>query len=1099
MGEFETGEMEVCDADGAPNMVPQHVAGEYHCLVCPRHFRSVPHHFKTAGNSVPLLMPEENTVVHAKLPECHQEYKLQQQKQQNAIQESNHIDSEQLHKRFSTAFQKAYASGKRPAAIIPPLNRRWKTEVVHDRRGLSTDHTTLPQNPSDGENCANSLCSDTDSASVVQDNEYDDGGEEEIVNEEIVNEEIVNEEIVNEEIVNEEIVNEEIHEEEIDYEEQEIDEEEEITNEEMEEGFMNEETEEGFMNEETEEGFMNEETEEGFMNEETEEGFMNEETEEGFMNEETEEGFMNEETEEGFMNEETEESIMNKEIERGGGGLRNEEIEEEDLINEETEGGGIVNEEIEGGGIVDEETEDGIMNREVVEGGIIDEEEIDFEEEEIDNEEEEIVDKEIMKEEVEGGLMIEKTEEQEEGLMNEETEDEGITNGEVVAGGITNGEVVAGGITNGEVVAGGIRNREVAAGGIRNGEVTAGGIRNGEVIAGGIRNGTVTGEGINNGAVLGGVIRNGVVVREGITNGTVVGEAITNGTVGGGGIMNGVVVGGGMRNLVVIRGGIRNLVVGGGGVTIEVVRGGGITNGGVVGRGIRNGDVVGGGIANGGVTGGGIANGGVTGGGIANGVVTGVGIASGGVAGGGIAKGGVAGGGIAKGGVAGAGIGTANGGVAEGGTANGGVAGGGTANGGVAGGRITNEVVGGGMKEGPGSSNSDLQSVKQAELKPPPIILHIKGHYRYFLQLLKEWTTEDFSVRTAGKDLIRVNFCNIADYKRVESEAAARQILFYTHTTHADKVITAVFRGLPRTFQPHHLWKELEELGFAVHFVVRMKYPKTGREMPLFLVVVPETPQNRKIFSITLIANRIISVENLKRRRGGPRCFRCQAIGHMAHHCSQLDICIQCTGEHQSQKCLLLRNKALKFMNCGARQHEVPCSQPKQEKANHSVCHLDPTALPHVDLISDVSKAKLLSASDTSFMGPTANRLGQTHAKKRMSELQLDSAPKQKLRCCPHAAGEAEQEGLVSTSMGQNSSRNGTSYVKGEDSVNAEATNCTDIMPSNSFTTAEQLADIPRQFALLEETIRNLPQRIYAAVKMAVETGMLPASQQPAD
>ncbi|XP_049840449.1 uncharacterized protein LOC126285185 [Schistocerca gregaria] len=942
MGEFETEEMEVCDADGARNMVPQHVAGEYHCLVYPRHFQ-------TAGNSVPLLMPEENAVVHAELPECHQEYKLQQQQQQNAIQESNHIDSEQLRKRFLTAFQKAYASGKRPAAIIPPLNRRWKTEVVHDRRGLSTDHTALPQNPSDGENCANSLYSDTDIASIVQDHEYDDDGGEE------------------------EIVNEEIPEEEIDYEEQEIDEE-----------------------EETEGGSVNEETEEGSMDEETEEGSMDEETEGGFVNKETEEGLMNEETEEGLMNEEIEERLMNKEIERGGGGLRNEEEEEdlrneeieEDLINEETEGGGIVNEEIEGGEILDEETEDGIMNREVVEGGIIGEEEIYFEEEEEIYFEEEIDDKEIMKEEVEG-LENEKTEEQEEGLMNEEIEEGitnrevvaggitnrevvagGITNGEVVAGGITNKEVVAGGITNKEVIAGGITNKEVVAGGITNGEVVAGGLRNREVAAGGIRNGEVVargirnGEGINNRAVVGGVIRNGVVVRGGITSRTVVGEAITNGTVGGGGITNGVAVGRGIRNLVVIRGGIKNLIVGGGGVTIQVVRGGGTANG--------------------------------------------------------------------------------------------------------------------------------------AELKPPPIILHIKDHYRYFLQLLKEWTTEDFSVRTAGKDLIRVNFCNIADYKRVESEAAARQILFYTHTTHSDKVITAVFRGLPHTFQPHHLWKELEELGFAVHFVVRMKYPKTGREMPLFLVVVPETPQNRKIFSITLIANTIISVENLKRRRGGPRCSRCQAIGHMAHHCSQLDICIQCASEHQSQKCLLPGKKALKFMNCGAHQHEVPYSQPKQEKANHSVCHLGPTALPHVDLISDVSKAKLLSSSDTSFMGPTANRCGQTHAKKRMSELQLDSAPKQKLRC-PHAAGEAEQEGLVFTSMGQNSSRNGTSYFKGEDSVHAEGSNCTDIMHSNSFTTAEQLSDIPRQFALLEETIRNLPQRIYAAVKMAVETGMLPASQQSAD
>ncbi|XP_049794592.1 nematocyst expressed protein 3-like [Schistocerca nitens] len=89
-----------------------------------------------------------------------------------------------------------------------------------------------------------------------------------------------------------------------------------------------------------------------------------------------------------------------------------------------------------------------------------------------------------------------------------------------------------------------------------------------------------------------------------------------------------------------------------------------------------------------------------------------------------------------------------------------------------------------------------------------------------------------------------------------------------------------------------HLHRELADLGFYIRAVVKMKWPKSSDDMPLFLVVCSDTVENRKLYQLTRVADVPVRTEDLRSRRGPVHCFRCQEMNHVARHCSMPDRCV---------------------------------------------------------------------------------------------------------------------------------------------------------------------------------------------------------------
>ncbi|GFY38495.1 nucleic-acid-binding protein from transposon X-element [Trichonephila inaurata madagascariensis] len=69
---------------------------------------------------------------------------------------------------------------------------------------------------------------------------------------------------------------------------------------------------------------------------------------------------------------------------------------------------------------------------------------------------------------------------------------------------------------------------------------------------------------------------------------------------------------------------------------------------------------------------------------------------------------------------------------------------------------------------------------------------------------------------------------------------------------------------------------------------------KTGLPMPLFLLSLPKTEDNKNIYYISELCNMKIKVERLNKKTGPAQCFRCQGFLHSSRFCTRNSKCVKC-------------------------------------------------------------------------------------------------------------------------------------------------------------------------------------------------------------
>ncbi|XP_047105116.1 uncharacterized protein LOC124769062 [Schistocerca piceifrons] len=152
--------------------------------------------------------------------------------------------------------------------------------------------------------------------------------------------------------------------------------------------------------------------------------------------------------------------------------------------------------------------------------------------------------------------------------------------------------------------------------------------------------------------------------------------------------------------------------------------------------------------------------------------------------------------------------------------------------------------------------------------RPPPIVFEVAEDYKGFLQLVRQWTTADFTLRAAAGNLVRLQVANTDDYIKVTSEASNQGLHWFTHAAVPERLLKIVFKGLPMAAQPELLREELTDLDFSVRNVTRVKSHVSHKESPSLLVIATDTPENRRLYQVTRVANTKVTVENLKQKRG---------------------------------------------------------------------------------------------------------------------------------------------------------------------------------------------------------------------------------------
>ncbi|GFY08508.1 hypothetical protein TNCV_809411 [Trichonephila clavipes] len=95
---------------------------------------------------------------------------------------------------------------------------------------------------------------------------------------------------------------------------------------------------------------------------------------------------------------------------------------------------------------------------------------------------------------------------------------------------------------------------------------------------------------------------------------------------------------------------------------------------------------------------------------------------------------------------------------------------------------------------------------------------------------------------------------------------------------------TVVLKGLPRNFKVEEIQADLEELGFTLKKVNQLIGRRSKQPIPVFLVTLPRSIENLKIFHLKTLSYLSIRVEGYN-GKGVTQCYTCNHFHHNSENC----------------------------------------------------------------------------------------------------------------------------------------------------------------------------------------------------------------------
>jgi hypothetical protein len=111
--------------------------------------------------------------------------------------------------------------------------------------------------------------------------------------------------------------------------------------------------------------------------------------------------------------------------------------------------------------------------------------------------------------------------------------------------------------------------------------------------------------------------------------------------------------------------------------------------------------------------------------------------------------------------------------------------------------------------------------------------------------------------------------------------------------------------------------RELFDLGHAVWNITNIRNRQNKDSLNLFYVDLEPASNNKEVYNITAIQNKIIHFEPPCANTGLPQCTQCQQYGHTQRYCDKPYVCVKCSGHHHTSMCNKPRDTPAKCVLCG--------------------------------------------------------------------------------------------------------------------------------------------------------------------------------------
>lgn len=219
--------------------------------------------------------------------------------------------------------------------------------------------------------------------------------------------------------------------------------------------------------------------------------------------------------------------------------------------------------------------------------------------------------------------------------------------------------------------------------------------------------------------------------------------------------------------------------------------------------------------------------------------------------------------------------------------------------------------------ESDGANNAKEASTNV--LKTPPIFVHGVQNYNEMVKRIEEIVNkQDYQTKTLVNNVVKIN-CKTSDtYRKLVKEFREKNIYHHTYQLKEERAYRIVIRYLHHSTNLEDIKSELTQLGHTVRNITNVLHRTTKEPLNLFFVDLEPAQNNKDIYKITGLQNRVVQIEPPRTQRNNIiQCTRCQQYGHSKSYCNKPYICVKCGGSHNTTTCSKTRDTPAKCALCG--------------------------------------------------------------------------------------------------------------------------------------------------------------------------------------
>ncbi|PNF24647.1 hypothetical protein B7P43_G18252 [Cryptotermes secundus] len=168
-----------------------------------------------------------------------------------------------------------------------------------------------------------------------------------------------------------------------------------------------------------------------------------------------------------------------------------------------------------------------------------------------------------------------------------------------------------------------------------------------------------------------------------------------------------------------------------------------------------------------------------------------------------------------------------------------------------------------------------------------------------------------------ANNIIKINCNSPETYRKMINFMRENNIIFHSYQPRDERAYKIVIKHLHHTVELKDITEELAELGHKVRNIINAKHRQTKEPLNLFFVDLEPANNNKEVYKIRSLQNKIIEIEPPNKSKHIIQCTRCQLYGHSKTYCNRPYLCVKCGGHHNSTACKKSRDTPAKCGLCG--------------------------------------------------------------------------------------------------------------------------------------------------------------------------------------